>query len=102
METLLGARFTPLLDLPYFDAVRFIVIDQMHNLWLGTAEKFFRTLVKEEYFTEDDLEITEEKFEAFDVPSDLGRLPGKISSNWTSFKADEWKNWTSIFSMYCF
>ena len=80
------------MDLPYFDAVRFTVIDPMHNLWLGTAEKFFRTLVKEEYLIKDDLEIIREKVEAFEVPSDLGRLPGKISLNWTSFKADEWKN----------
>ena len=33
-----GIRWTPLIVLPYMDIQRFIVIDPMHNLYLGTAK----------------------------------------------------------------
>ena len=34
----LGVRYSMLLDLPYFDPIRFHVIDPMNNLLLGTAK----------------------------------------------------------------
>ncbi|CAB4028333.1 Hypothetical predicted protein [Paramuricea clavata] len=37
-EALYGARYSELLRLPYFDCVRFTVVDPMHNLFLGTAK----------------------------------------------------------------
>ena len=33
-----GSRFTSFMHLPYFDCVRFHVIDPMHNLFLGTSK----------------------------------------------------------------
>ena len=36
-ESQLGCRFSVLLDLPYFDPVHMLVIDPMHNLFLGSA-----------------------------------------------------------------
>ncbi|XP_065917612.1 uncharacterized protein [Dysidea avara] len=32
------------------------------------------------------------------VPSGVGRIPSKISSNFSKLTADEWKNWTLLFS----
>lgn len=37
-----GVRYSVLLDLPYFDPVKFTVIDPMHNLYLGTAKHVFK------------------------------------------------------------
>ena len=34
----------------------------------------------------------------FVTPADVGRIPRKISSGFTSFTADQWKIWTLIFS----
>ena len=34
------------------------------------------------------------------VPGDLGKLPTKIESAFDGFAADEWKNFTLIFSIY--
>ena len=34
------------------------------------------------------------------VPSKIGRIPRKIASNFVAFTADEWKNWTVVFSLY--
>ena len=35
-----GLRYSVLLELPYFDVVRYSVIDPMHNLLLGTAKHY--------------------------------------------------------------
>ena len=42
LEMKLGVRYSILLDLPYFDPVRFSTIDPMHNLLLGTAKYLLR------------------------------------------------------------
>ncbi len=39
LERKLGVRWTPLLELDYYNAVEFHVIDPMHNLFLGTSKK---------------------------------------------------------------
>ena len=42
MESLFGCRYSCLLQLPYFDPVKMLVIiDPMHNLYLGTAKYIF-------------------------------------------------------------
>ena len=38
IEHEIGARYSELMKLPYFDCVRFTVIDPMHNLFTGTAK----------------------------------------------------------------
>lgn len=38
IEREFGIRFTELIHLPYFDTVRFTVIDPMHNILLGSAK----------------------------------------------------------------
>lgn len=38
MESKYGCRSSVLLDLPYFDPVRMLLLDPMHNLFLGTAK----------------------------------------------------------------
>ena len=35
----LGARYSVLQELEYFDCIRYFVVDPMHNLYLGTAEE---------------------------------------------------------------
>lgn len=37
MKTQLGCRYSVLLKLPYFNAPRMLIVDPMHNLFLGTA-----------------------------------------------------------------
>ena len=45
-ESRLGVRYSVLLNLPYFDPVRFTVIDIMHNLFLGTGKRMFELWIK--------------------------------------------------------
>ncbi|XP_077050070.1 uncharacterized protein LOC143696996 [Siphateles boraxobius] len=42
LEAQYGARWSELFFLPYYDAIRFVVIDHMHNLLLVTARHVFK------------------------------------------------------------
>ena len=37
-ESELGCRYSSLLQLPYFDPVQMLIIDPMHNMYMGTAK----------------------------------------------------------------
>lgn len=41
-ESEAGVRFSELLCLPYFDAPKMLIIDAMHNLYIGSAKYFLR------------------------------------------------------------
>ena len=45
-ESLNGLRYSVLLDLPYFDPVRYCVVDPMHNLFLGTGKHMLEVWMK--------------------------------------------------------
>lgn len=84
-------RFTELLRLQYFDTVKFTVIDPMHNILLGTA-KLMTSLWKEKgIITTKDFETIQLHVDKFTTP-DIGRIPYKIASGFSSFTADQWKN----------
>ena len=38
IERLYGARYSVSFELPYYDCIRSVTIDVMHNLFLGTAK----------------------------------------------------------------
>ena len=42
----LGVRYSSLLELPYFDPIRFHAIDPMHILLLGTAKHMMQVWTK--------------------------------------------------------
>ena len=95
-----GICYSCLLQLEYFDAVRFTSIDPMHNLFLGTAKYVFKLWVKKNLLSKKNLEILEQKIHLFDVGTGNGRLPHKIASNYGGYTASQWKNWTLIYSLF--
>ena len=100
MEAMLGTRYTSLLELPYYGSITMCVIDPMHNLFLGTAKKMFKLWCEKDILTKEKLKKVQENIETVKAPSDLGRLPGNISSNYGGFTASQWKNWVLYYSMY--
>ena len=99
-ESNYGVRYSELLRLPYFDCIRFTVIDPMHNLFLGTAKHVMETWLNTAILTTTDLQKVQEKVDAVRVPTYIGRIPGKIAKSFSGFTADQWKNWVIIFSPY--
>lgn len=98
LEQEFGVRFTELLRLPYFDTVRFIVIDLMHNMFLGTPKHIVALWKSCELLTQNDLDTIQASVDKFVTPSDVGRIPYKIASKFSGFTADQWKNWILIYS----
>ena len=100
-ESELGCRYSVLLDLPYYRPIEMLLIDGMHILYLGTAKHFARNIwINKNYLNSEKLAKVEEKLKNSVVPVGLGRLPSSISSG-QFLTADQWKNWTIYFSIYC-
>ena len=99
-ESLYGARYSELLRLPYFDCIRFTIVDPMHNLFLGTAKRLMETWLELSLLTRTKLEEVQKKVDASRVPSNMGRLPLKIEKFFSGFTAEQWKNWVTVFSPF--
>ena len=54
-ESNVGARYSVLLSLDYFDPIDFTAIDVMHNLYLGTAKHLFELWIHNDLITKTDL-----------------------------------------------
>ena len=91
-ESLLGVYYSVLLSLPYFDPIHFIVIDPMHNLYLGSGKHVFKVWIDRKLITMKELEQFEEKMKRFTVPSSAGCLLLNISSSYGGFTANQWSN----------
>ena len=74
-ESKYRVHYSVLLALPYFDAVRFTVVDVMHNLFLGTGKRMFQLWVQNDILSKHNLAILEKHISTFHVPSYVGRLP---------------------------
>ena len=93
-----GVRYSILLELPYLDPVRFHVIDPMHNLLLGTAKHIMQIWTDENIIKTCHLKKLHDSIGKISSPAEVGRIPLKIMSSFSGFTADQWKNWTLIFS----
>ena len=100
LEREYGARYSVLFELPYYDAIRFAVIDPMHNLFLGTAKHLMSIWKDQEMISKSQFQHIQKKVEMMNIPLDIGRIPYKIESGMASLTADQWKTWTCVYSMY--
>ena len=98
-ELEVGSKFTEFFHLPYYDCVRYAIIDPLHNLFLGTAKRLQHHWIEIGLLSSDKLSIIQQRVDSFKVPSHVGHLPRKISSGFSNMTADEWKNWTILYSL---
>ena len=78
-ESRYGVCYSVFLALLYFNAVRFTVVDVMHNLFLGTGKRMFQLWVQNDILSKHNLAVLEKRISSFHVPSYVGRLPAQIS-----------------------
>ena len=95
-----GCRYSILLELPYYNVIRFCVVDPMHNLLLGTAKHMMLIWTSTGIINKSDFGSIQEKVDSFITPPEIGRIPLKISSSFAGFTAEQWRNWTLIYSLY--
>ena len=100
IEKMYGVRISALVKLPYFNIIRQHVVDAMHNLYLGTAKHMITIWKEMGLLTSNELDIIQNRVDEMDVPHGIGRIPNKISSKFSSLTADQWRNWTNIYSLY--
>jgi len=93
-----GVRYSCLNELPYFDVIRFSVVDPMHNLYLGIAKHVMHIWHDRGILVNSDFEVMENTVSNIITPNDVGRIPLKIGSSFSGFSADQWKNWVTVFS----
>ncbi|EXX65952.1 hypothetical protein RirG_128400 [Rhizophagus irregularis DAOM 197198w] len=96
-----GVRWSELLRLPYFDPIRFTIIDPMHCLFLGIAKWIVKRIwVDQGILTSSMLNEVQKQMNRFQVPVNLGRIPGKIDcrEGFSNFTADQWRNFFTIYA----
>lgn len=83
----LGQNYTELMRLPYFDVVRYYVIDPTHNLFLGIAKQSTTTWKALNVLKSTDFEVIQSRVDSMILPARIGRIPRKIGSGFKSFTA---------------
>ena len=86
------------LGLQYFDPIKYVSIDVMHNLFLGTGKKMLKLWIDRGLLLPNQMDMVEGKVQCFKVPPDVGRIPTNVSSNYGGFTANQWCNWIIIYS----
>ena len=100
LGTRYGVRYSPLIEVPYFDPIRFCIIYPMHNLFLGTAKAVLKDVWLQNILGQNALPIIQGRVDSLKIPVSCGRLPKKIGSGFAEFTAGQWKNWTNILLLY--
>uniref|UniRef100_A0A1X7URQ6 Uncharacterized protein n=1 Tax=Amphimedon queenslandica TaxID=400682 RepID=A0A1X7URQ6_AMPQE len=95
------AIFQQLLKLPYFNPVCHLLIDPMHNLFLGTAKYVTQKIwIGMQLLEKRELDIIYKWQQQVNIPMHIGQLPSKIDSCAT-LTAEQKMIWTIYCSIYC-
>ncbi|KAI0668702.1 hypothetical protein C8Q78DRAFT_1097701 [Trametes maxima] len=89
-----ATRYTELSRLPYFNIVEQVVVDPMHNLFLGLVKThFYHIWVQMGILRENhELRVLHDMLRDFSVPSSAGKLPKDIGTPaGGSLTADQWR-----------
>ena len=77
-----------------------LIVDPMHNLFLGTAKTVLKAIwIEKQIIGYDKLSVIQHRVDRCKAPSDIRRIPHKIFSSFSSFTADQFKNWVVYFSL---
>ncbi|OAD81159.1 hypothetical protein PHYBLDRAFT_72980 [Phycomyces blakesleeanus NRRL 1555(-)] len=98
LEVEYGVRWLQLYCLGYFDLVRGMIIDSMHNLFLGTPKRMIETWTKIKKMKNNDLLAMQTVAATMIFPSNYTKLKTKTGKDFSHMKADEWKSWVLVYS----
>lgn len=96
-----GARWSDIFRLDYFNPISAHTIDPMHCLLLGISKTMTKKYFKSGLIDKAGTATIQRLIDSIRVPSTVGRIPRKIASGFASFTADQWKNWTLVYSSIC-
>ncbi len=90
-ESELGCRYSSVLQLPYFDPVRMLIVDPMHNLYLGTAKHILQNIwIKRTILDQSSIKEVNRRIASVAIPSNVrfSSLPPTIEYS-SSFTAEQ-------------
>ena len=79
-----------------------IVIDPMHNLFLGSAKRLLKMWKELGYLDRLNLEKIKERTDEFIIPNDIWKTPRKVVGCFDGFDVGGYKNWVLLFSLLSF
>ena len=82
-----------------FHTLTQFIVDPMHNILLVTAKHLVTLWKGTEILSAAHFKSIQANIDQFITPADIGRIPYKVQSQFSSFTADQWKNWTLIYSI---
>lgn len=62
----------------------------MHNLFLGTAKRMLMLWREDGFLPDNVFEDIQNQIDYMNAPSNIGRLPHKILSQFSGFTAEQW------------
>ena len=72
METESGYRYTELIRLPYLDPTRMLVIDPMHNLFLGSSKHVLKDIwIELRLITDKQFALIQDRVDKIVSPPDI-------------------------------
>lgn len=95
-----GSKWTPLLDLPYWNSPAMTATDVMHNLYLGVVKRLLDTWKDKGVLTPNKLALMQQRMDKLRPPSDTGRIWRKLKANLSCLTAEELKNLACIYGTY--
>ena len=100
-ESELGCRYSVLFKLPYLMRPEcLLLIPCTIFFWDQLSSYFLKSIfVSHNVINESDFAVIQDYVDSILAPSNIGRIPHKISSGCSSFTADQWKNWTIYYSL---
>ena len=95
-----------LFGLAYFDPIKGLVPDYMHGVLLGTTKKllqlwFSSSSSKEPYHLGNQIKDVDTRLLKMKPTNDITRMPRKLETNLSHFKASELQNWLLHYSVPC-
>ena len=99
LESEYGCRYSCLLELKYFNPSRMLIVDPMHNLYLGSGKHMIKLWLNHGLIATNQFNELQEFLDTFIVPTDIGRIPRKVETGFSGFTADQFKNWITIYSI---
>ena len=95
-----GTRWSQIHRLHYFDPVRSVLIDPMHNLFLGTADRMVRVWREHGLLTNADGVDMQELADGVVLPPGIPSLNRKIERKFGFMTAADWKAWCLVYSPF--
>ena len=80
-----------------------LVIDPMHNFYLGTAKHILQAVwIKNNFISTNDMKAINEKIKSWVIPPEVrfNQLPAHIEYS-SSFTAEQWMLWVNYYSINC-